>query len=170
MSTKTKTITAAAVAAAVALPTGALAADGKGKGHEKHGDTQAEHQPGHGKQKSKSKAGSKGKGFTLAGVDVANLNVTDGKLTAPIVIDPTSANRQARTLLKLTKDELRGEDTVEVGTADDAVVVKFRGLTATDTLLPTDVVKIQGKVDRRTGALDVKSIKVVREAADTDED
>jgi uncharacterized protein YdeI (BOF family) len=160
MSIKTKTTTVAALAA-LAIPSAALAHDGdKGKhrGHDSDKAGQAESRGGHGKHHG----WSKGRGFLLAGVDVTALNVTDGKLTAPITIDPIAANRKARTLLQLTKEKLKGEDTVAVGTAADAVKVKYHGLTAADALLATDIVKIQGKVDRKTGALDITKIHVVR--------
>ena len=176
MSIKTKTTTAAALAA-LAVPSAALAHDGdkgKHKGHDKDRSAQVDKRGGdHGSKgdrgaKGKHHGWSKGRGFMIAGVDVTALNVTDGKLTAPITLDPIAANRKARTLLDLTKAEIKGEDTVAVGTADDAVKVKYHGLAPTDALQPTDIVKIQGKVDSKTKALDITKIHVVRRSADED--
>src|SRR4051794_4895681 len=80
-------------------------------------------------------------GFSLAGTKAQGLAVTDGKLTAPFTLDPKSANRWARTFLQLTKSDVRGDKTAELGTAGDAVIVKYVGLSSTDALQPTDRVK-----------------------------
>ena len=143
MSIKTKTMTAVTVAA-LAVP-GAALAEGKGKGH----------------GKSHTKA-PKAKAFTIQGVDAANLTVTDGKLAGPLTLDPTAANKHARVALELTKAELKGEDTVTFGDADDAVLIKYVGLQSTDALQPTDKVKVIGKVTR-SGDLNIRKITVIRE-------
>ncbi len=106
----------------------------------------------------------KGKSFTLKGTGLTALPVTDGALTGPLTLDPTSANKHARTLLTLTKAELRGTGTETIGEAGDKVVVKYEGLTATDALQATDVVKVLGKVVG--GKLDVRTITVTREQAE----
>ena len=41
----------------------------------------------------------KGKAFTLKGTGLTALPVTDGALTGPLTLDPTNANKPARTLL-----------------------------------------------------------------------
>ena len=147
---KTKTLTAVSIAA-LAVP-GAALAEGKGKGHGKS-QTKSSH----------AKKGPKAKAFTVKGVDAANLTVTDGKLAGPLTLDPTSANKHARTLLSLTKTELAGEDLATFGVADDAVKITYEGLTSTDALQPTDVVKVIGKVTK-AGVLDIRKITVTREA------
>jgi hypothetical protein len=113
---------------------------------------------------------AKGVGFSVAGVDLTGLTVTDGKLAGALTLDPTSANKHARTLLDLTKTEIAGQDTVQLGTAGDAVLVRYKGLTATDALQPTDRVKVIGKVIGRKSAtptLDIRKITVTR--GDTEE-
>ena len=117
------------------------------------------------KQK-KAKKQKKTRSFTLKGVDVTGLTVTDGKLSGPVTLDPTSANRRARTLLDLTKAEIKGEDTVTLGTAADAVKISYNGLTATDALQPTDTLKVIGRV--KDGTLDIRKLVVTREAAETE--
>ena len=148
MSIKTKTLTAAALTA-LAVP-GAALADGSAKSHGKSSEAKSHQKP-------------KGKAFTVKGVDFggATLN-SDSELTGPITLDPTSANKHARKALELTKTELRGEDTVTFGEADDKVIVKYVGLQSTDALLPTDKVKVIGKVTR-SGKLDLRKITVTRE-------
>ena len=154
MSIKTKT-TAAAALAALALPTAALAEGSHGKSADAH-KRHAEHQA----QKSKR---VKSKAFVVSGVDLANLAVnTESELTGPLTLDPTSANKHARKVLELTKTELRGEDTVTFGEADDKVVLRYVGLQSTDAILPTDRVKVIGKVNRE-GEIDIRKITVKRE-------
>lgn len=157
MSTKTKT-TAVAALAALTLPAGALA-NGGDRSDEAH-KTNAE------RKAQKAKKAHKGKAFVVKGVDAANLTVTDGALAGALTLDPTSANKHARTKLDLTKTELRGEDTVSFGTAGDKVLVKYVGLQSTDALAPTDVVKVIGKVNR-AGELNIRKITVTRETAET---
>ena len=156
MSIKTKTIAAAALAA-LALPTGALAAGSEraAEAHKKNSERKAQ------KAKPKSKA------FVVQGVDLANLAVdADQKLTGPLTLDPTSANKHARTKLELTKTELRGEDTVTFGETGDAVLLRYVGLQATDPVQPTDKVKVIGKVTRE-GAINIRKITVIRETEET---
>ncbi len=149
MSIKTKTLAAAAIAA-LAVP-GAALADGSAKSHGKSSQAKSH-------QKAK---GPKGKAFTIKGVDLANLAVdAEQKLTGPLTLDPTSANKHARAFLKLSKADLRGEKTVSLGTAADAVKVTYEGLTATDAIQATDVVKVIGKVSGTT--LDIRKIVVTR--------
>lgn len=171
MSTKTK-ITSAAALAALALPTAALATDGpgKGRGHDRGGDGARSEQHrgddgrrGHHKGRHHGRHGGR-HAFVVAGVSAAGLTVTDGRLAGPITLDPTAANRGAAKLLQLTREKLAGQDTVTFGTAGDGVRVQYKGLAATDALKPTDAVKVYGKVDRATGALDIKQIKVKRKA------
>ena len=145
----TKNIFATAAVAALAFP-GAAAAD-------KPADKPA---------KPAKPAKTKSVGFTVGGVDLSGLTVTDGKLAGALTLDPTSANKHARTLLKLSKADVAGEKTVELGTAGDAVRVKFHGLTATDSILPTDRVKVIGKV--RGTTLDIRKITVKRGDTETE--
>ena len=163
MSTKTKT-TAAAAIAALALPAVALA-DGSDRPG-KHGQERAAEQ--HKKHEATHVQKTKGKAFVIKGVDAAGLTVTDGALAGALTLDPTSANKHARTFLDLTKTELRGEDTVSFGEAGDKVVIKYVGLQPTDALQPTDVVKVLGKVSRKDGKLDIRKIQVKRETAETE--
>jgi hypothetical protein len=161
MSMKTTT-TAAAALAAIALPGAALAHDGekergsKGREHAgaKHAERDGEHAP--------RRHHSKGRAFVVRGVDLSDLSVTDGKLAGALKLDPTAANRHARKLLGLTKAKLAGGDIVALGGTGDAVRVKYHGLTATDALQPTDVVKVHGKVSRKGGKLDIRKITVKR--------
>ena len=152
---KTKTLTAVSIAA-LAVP-GAALAEGKGKGH------------GKSQTKSSHAKGPKGKAFTIQGVDVSAIPVTDGKLTGALTLDPTSANKHARVALELTKAELKGEDTVSFGKADDAVLIKYVGLKSTDSLQPTDKVKVIGKVarSRDLNTLNIRKITVIRETTET---
>lgn len=171
---------------ALAVPGTALATgpghDDKGKhggdrpGHAEHrGDRgdRGEHR-GHGKHKGDK--GARGwrsddwfrhgrKAFVVSGTDASGLTVTDGKLAGPITLDPQLVSRGAAKLLNLTKEQVRGEDTITFGTAGDAVLVKYKGLTATDALQPTDRVTVFGKV--KDGTLDVKYVKVWRAKAQT---
>ena len=148
---KTRTIALTAVAA-LALPAAA------------HATKPAE--PGkQGKDRAAAKQQAqkpKGKAFTLKGVGLASVPVADGALTGPLTLDPTSANKHARALLTLTKADLRGTATETFGETGDKVVVRYVGLTSTDALQATDVVKVLGKV--RNGTLDIRSITVKREA------
>jgi hypothetical protein len=107
-------------------------------------------------------AKTKSVGFAVGGVDLSGLTVTDGKLAGPLTLDPTSANKHARTFLKLSKADVKSEKTVELGTAADAVLVKFHGLTATDALKPTDRVKVIGKISGET--LNIRKITVSRKS------
>lgn len=123
-----------------------------------------------GNGKSKTPA-SKGVGFTVAGVDLTGLSVTDGALTGALSLDPTSANSHARSFLGLTRAELNGEDLVSFGTSGDKVLVRYVGLASTDVVQPTDRVKVIGKVTRvRKSAtatvrrLDIRRITVTRGA------
>lgn len=170
---KTKKMIAAATMAALAVPTTALATGpghdddhGKrGKGHEQRSDDRGDRgERGDRGHRGDSWVKRGRKAFVLTGVDASGLTVTDGKLTGAITLDPTAANRGARALLDLTKQEIAGEDTVSFGTAGDAVRVRYRGLTATDALQPTDRVSVLGKI--RDGVLDLKAIKVSRAPAD----
>ncbi len=167
-----KTAVATAVAA-LAVP--ALAQAEKPENPGAQGKAKAE-QKQTAKAQKKSQPKAQRVGFSIAGVDLANLTVTDGKLAGPITLDPTAANKHARTSLELTATELAGEDTVTLGTAADAVKVSYEGLTATDAIQPTDTVKVIGKVVRtrtkskgskpafKYGALDIRKIVVTREA------
>jgi len=152
---------ATSAAAALAFPAAAAAADKPAdpgaQGKAKAADQQA---------KQKKQKQQKARAFTLKGVDVANLTVTDGKLAGPVTLDPTSANRFARTFLDLTKAELKGEDTVTLGTAADAVRITYVGLTATDALQATDTLKVIGRV--KDGVLDIRKLVVARETAETE--
>jgi hypothetical protein len=162
MSTKTKT-TAAAAMAALALPAAALAHDGeKGRGHDKDRHEQRDDSRGKHKQHSRHEGR---RAFVLAGVDATGLTITDGRLAGELTVDPIGANRGARKLLDLTKDEIRGEDTVKFGTAGDAVRVKYKGLPEGEAPKPTDVVTVFGKIDRRSKALDIKKIWIKRPGA-----
>ena len=153
---KTKTLALTAVAA-LAVPAAAQAAKPAEPG-KKGKETAAA------KQQAKK---PKGKAFTLKGAGLASLPVTDGALTGALTLDPTSANKHARTLLELSKADLKGTATETFGETGDAVVVKYVGLTATDALQPTDVVKVLGKVV--AGKLDVRSITVKRKAAEEEQ-
>ena len=149
---KTKTVALAAIAA-LAVPAAAQAAKpaepGK-QGREKAAQKKAAQKP-------------KGKAFVVKGTTSETaLPVADGALTGPLTLDPTAANKHARTLLTLTKAELRSTGTETFGESGDAVVVKYAGLEATDALTSTDRIKVVGKV-LRDGTLDIRRIKVVRE-------
>jgi hypothetical protein len=167
MSTKTKTTTVAALAALV-LPTAALAHDGEQKG-QRSGERDRQEQRSERGDRGHDRKGHKrfgGRGFLVAGVDAANLSVSpEGKLAGPLTVDPVAASRSARKLLELTREELRGEGTVTFGVAGDDVKLRYRGLTATDALTATDVVSVVGKINRKTGALDIKKIQITRRAA-----
>ena len=140
---------------------------------------QAEKPADAGKQGAQQKAAhtqtakTKNVAFVIRGTGLATLPVTDGKLTGPLTLDPTSANRHARKALDLTKTEIRGTDTTSFGVADDAVIVRYVGLTSTDALQPTDKVKVIGKVARTRnpdhtvtyGALDIRKITIKRPEA-----
>ena len=164
----------ATVAALFAVPAAAQAEKPQNPGAQ--GKAKAEQQRSAAAQKQSKAKKAKTVGFTVSGVDLAGLTVTDGKLAAPITLDPTAANKHARTSLDLTATELAGEDTVTFGAADDAVKVSYEGLTATDAIQPTDTVKVIGKVVRtRTkskgskpaftyGAIDIRKVVITREA------
>ncbi len=152
---KTKTLALTAVAA-LAIPAAAQAdkpAEPGKQGRDKATTKQSAQKP-------------KGKAFTLKGTTAATaLPVSDGALSGPLTLDATSANKHARKLLTLTKDELRGTATETFGVAGDKVVVKLDGLAAGDALTATDVVKVTGKV-KRDGTLDIRRITVTRESAE----
>ena len=160
---KTKTLALTAVAA-LALPGAAFAAkpEEPGKqGKEKAAATKGADKSASAKAKAKAKdKKAKGKSFTLKGVGLAALPVADGALTGELTLDPTSANKHARTLLELSKTDLRGTATETFGVTGDEVVVKYVGLSETDALQPTDRVKVIGKVVG--GELDIRKIKVAR--------
>ena len=103
---------------------------------------------------------AKGVGFSVGGVDLTGLTVTDGKLAGALTLDPTSVNSHARKFLELSKADVKGDKTVSLGTAGDAVVVKYVGLTATDAVKPTDRVKVKGKLTGTT--LDIRKVTVSR--------
>ena len=162
MSTKTKT-TAAAAIAALALQTAALAHDGdKGRGHDDH-KKRSEQRDDRGEHKDVTKGK---RAFVLAGVDATGLTVTNGKLAGQLTVDPLRASKGARQLLELTKQEIRGEDTVTFGTAGDAVRVKYKGLPEGEAPKPTDIVTVFGKISRADGTLDIKKIFIKRLSAE----
>src|SRR5688572_13030934 len=134
---------ALAAVAALALPGAALAAkpaDPGSKGQEKSAAAKA---------KPKPAKKTKGVGFAIKGTTAAPaLPVADGALTGPVTLDPSSANKHARGLLTLTKADLAGTATEDVGVAGDKVEVEYVGLSETDALTATDVVKVVGKVAR----------------------
>jgi hypothetical protein len=177
-----KTLTAAAVAA-LAAPSAALATDGDRHHHRHHGDhkhagehkSQKSHKGHQGKAADRRGHGARHKrkgwkkkhrrahrAFVLIGVKASGLDVTGGKLAGPVTLDPVAANRKARKVLELTREVLRGEDTIQVGTAGDEVKLKLKGVESAAAIQPADVVKISGTVDRKTGALDIKHIHVKR--------
>ena len=153
---KNKTIAAAALAA-LTLPGAALAdgSDRAAEAHKKNSERKAQKSHGH-----------KGKAFVVKGVDASGLTITDGALAGALTLDPTSANKHARTFLALSKADVKGEKTASLGTAADAVIVKYVGLTATDAILPTDRVKVIGKVSGTT--LDIRKITVKRGDTETE--
>ena len=155
---KNKTLALTAVAA-LALPAAAQAAKPAEPGKQGRDTAAAKQKPATDKAKKQ-----KGKAFTLKGIGLTELAVTDGALTGALTLDPTSANKHARTLLTLSKDDLRGTGTETFGESGDAVVVRYVGLSATDALQSTDVVKVRGKV--KGGELDIRKITVKRESAD----
>jgi len=158
MKTKTAALTAiAALALPAAAQAGKPAEPGK-QGRDNAAKKQSEQKP-------------KGIGFAVKGTGLTELPVADGALTGTITLDPTSANKHARSLLSLTKTDLRGTGTETFGVAGDKVVVRYVGLTATDALQATDVVKVVGKVTRTgkgkaatLGTLDIRRITITREA------
>ena len=156
---KTKTTTAVALAA-LAVPGTALAEkpaepgkQGRDKAAERQGAT-------HGKARSRA--------LVVRGVDVANLTVTDGKLAGAITLDPISANRHARRVLELSKAKLRSGDTITLGEAGDAVVVRYVGLSSSDELRDTDIVRVIGR-RTRDGDVDIRRITVIRRSTETTE-
>jgi hypothetical protein len=168
MSKKTTAIIATAGFAAFATPALAEKPAEPGKqGREKAAQKQAE-------QKKAKK--TKGVGFTLSGIGLTSLPIADGALTGALDLDVTSANKHARTLLKLDAAKIAGTQTFPVGTSGDKVIVKFDGLTATDALQATDRVKVIGKVTRvRKGdettvrMLDIRKIVVSRGGTETEQ-
>jgi hypothetical protein len=168
---KSKTAVAAGLAA-LALPAAAVAEKPAEPGKQGRDNAAAKQS----EQKAKKAKKVKSVGFTLKGTGLTSLPVADGALTGGFVLDPTSANKHARTLLGLTKTEITGDTLTEAfGVTGDEVVVRFNGLTATDALQPTDVVKISGKVQRSgkgkaktLGALDIRRVTITREAPETE--
>ena len=155
---KPKTLALTAVAA-LALPAAAQAAKPEEPGKQGRDNAAA-------KQEAKKPEAKKAKGktFTLKGIGLTEVPVTDGALTGALTLDPTNANKHARTLLTLTKAELESDATETFGVTGDEVVVRYVGLTATDALQPTDVVKVKGKVTG--GELDIRKITVKRAEAE----
>ena len=161
---KTKNILTTGAIAALALPGAAFAdqpadpgSQGKAKGKAKQ------------EQKTSKAKKAKGVGFTVKGTELSGLTVTDGKLAGPFTLDPTSANRHARDFLGLTSQQVAGEDTATLGTAADAVTVRLNGLNAGEAILPTDSVKVIGKVTRvkkgdttTTRTLDIRKVTITR--------
>lgn len=146
---KTKTVALAAIAA-LAVPAAAQA-----------------------KKPEPKPAKGKGVAFTLKGTSLTALPVADGALTGPLTLDPVSANRHARNVLTLTRADIQGTGTESFGVTGDKVLVKYDGLTATDALQATDVVKVQGKLTRTgkgkaktLGTLDIRKITITRETAE----
>lgn len=154
---KTKTLALTAVAA-LALPAAAQAKKPAEPGKQGRDNAAA-------KQEAKK---AKSKQFTLKGTGLASLSVTDGTLSGALTLDPTSANKHARTLLTLTKADLRGTGTETFGVSGDKVDVRYDGLTATDALQATDVVKVVGKITG--GQLDIRRITITREAPEQEQE
>lgn len=160
---KTKFIATTAIAA-LAVP-GAALADGKPSDAGSKGKTTS--------QQSKSKP--KGVGFSLGAVDVTGFTVTDG-VVAPFSLDPTSANKHARSFFDpdLTKEFIEGEGTVQVPVADgDTAIVRYHGLSSTDAIQPTDRIKVVGKVTKvKKGdtttqrVLDIRKVVITRHEAE----
>jgi hypothetical protein len=156
---KTKLIATTAIAA-LAVPAAALA-------------EKPSHAGSHGKAKAQQTKKPKGVGFTLGGVDVTGFSVTEG-VVAPFSLDPTRANKHARSFFQpaLTKEFIKGEDTVEVPVADgDEARVRYSGLSSTDALQPTDRIKVTGKVTKvKKGdtttqrVLDIRKVVITRKA------
>ena len=148
---------------------------------------------GHDDQRSERSAkrhgrhGRRGVGFALAGTKVGGLAVTDGRLTAPLTLDPTAANKHARKLLGIDRAFIQGTETTEVPVAAEGDEAKVRFVGVTDgnadgkvdaaDVLPTDRVRVLGKVKRtrtRTGEertttygpLDIRKV-VVKRATET---
>ncbi|HEU4534730.1 MAG TPA: hypothetical protein VFS00_11455 [Polyangiaceae bacterium] len=173
---KTRTLALTAVAA-LALPGAAVAAkpaEPGQQGKDKAAATKGAEKSAAAKAKAEAKQKkAKGKGFALKGVGLAALPVADGALTGELTLDPTSANKHARTLLTLTKADIAGTGTEDVGVAGDKVEVEYVGLTATDALTATDTIKVVGKVARSgkgkakmLGAVDIRKIVVTRAPAE----
>ena len=154
---KTKLIATSAIAA-LAIPAAAMA--------DKPADSGS-----HGKTHSQQAKKPKGVGFSLGGVDVTQFSVTDG-VVAPISLDPTTANKHARTFFEpdLTKSFIKGEDTVQVPVASgDKALVRYNGLSSTDALQPTDRIKVIGKVTKvkksdttTQRVLDIRKVVITR--------
>jgi len=177
---KTKTAVAAGLAA-LALPAAAVAekpAEPGKKGRDNAAAKRAEHQPAKPEQsEKKAKKAKKVKrvGFTIKGTTTAtSLPVDAGALTGGLVLDPTSANKHARSALGLKKADIKGDTLTEAfGVTGDEVKVRYNGLAETDAIQPTDVVKVVGKVERTGkgknatyGAIDIRRITVTRETAE----
>src|SRR5688500_16832168 len=162
MKTKTLALTAIAALALPAAPKAPKPAEPGKEGREKAASKKADQTP--------KKA--KGIGATVKGTGLTALPVADGALNGTLSLDPTSANKHARTLLGLSTEDVEGTVVTQpFGVAGDAVRVKYVGLTATDALQATDVVKVQGKVTRTgkgkaktLGTLDIRRITITREA------
>jgi hypothetical protein len=151
---KTKTILATTAIAALAVPAAAGADKPANPGSQGKGHAKRAHKV-------------KGVGFTLAGTKVTGLSVADGKLSGPLTLDPTSANKHARTFLQLSKADVAGDKTVSLGTAGDAILVKLHGLKPGDALTATDRVKVIGKLTGST--LDIRKLTITRRPPKADE-
>jgi hypothetical protein len=157
---KNKTVALAAVAA-LAVPAAAQAAKPAEPGKQ-------------GREKAAAQSTkTKGVAFTIKGTGLTALPVAEGALTGPLTLDPVSANKHARSVLTLTRADIEGTGTESFGVTGDKVLVKYVGLTATDALQATDVVKVQGKLTRTgkgkaktLGTLDIRKITITREAAE----
>jgi hypothetical protein len=173
MSKKTTAILTTAGFAIFAAPAAAERPENPGK---QGRDVAAKQQVKQDEKRSAKAKKAKGVGFTLSGTGLTGaFPVADGALSGVLNLDVTSANKHARTFLSLDKAEIAGTQTFPVGTSGDKVVVKFDGLTATDTLVATDRVKVIGKVTRvRKGdsttvrSLDIRKIVVSRGETETE--
>ena len=102
----------------------------------------------------------KGKAFTLKGIGLTALPVTDGALTGALTLDPTSANKHARTLLDLsrrTSAAPRPRPSARPATRSSSSTSASPRPTRSQA---TDVVKVIGKVVERQ--LDIRKITVKR--------
>jgi hypothetical protein len=177
MSKKTTAIITAAGFAAFATPALAERPKEPGKQGRENAAQQQTKQAEKRAAKDKKAKKAKGVGFTLSGVGLTGaLPVSDGALSGVLNLDVTSANKHARTLLGLDAAEIAGTGTFPVGASGDKVIVKLDGLTASDSLLATDRVKVIGKVTRvrkgdttTTRTLDIRKIVVSRGETETEQ-
>ncbi len=122
-----------------------------------------------GHDKTKDARGTQRVGFALSGVGVTGLSASEGKLTGPFTLDPTSANKAARKLLEIDRTFIKGTETTSVpAVAGDEVKLRLVGLTDASQIQPTDRVKVIGKVTR-DGELNIRKITVKRPDEDTDQ-